>query len=414
MIELELMYTFLIALAVGALIGLEREYARYKKKTYEYAGIRTFPLISLWGAIAAYLAEKYSLWILLAAVILVGLLIVIAYYLANKKRPEHLGVTTEVAGFLTFFLGVLAYEGHIKLVTSLAVALAVILYSRTFLHHFAEHINARELADTLKFAVIAFVILPFLPNKSYGPFELFNPFITWLMVVFISAISFMGYILLKKFGERGIPLLGFLGGIASSTATTSSLALRSVKEKGYYRSFAVGVLIANAGMFLVTLLEVFVLNRELFVLLLPSMLILGVLTVVLAYFLWRTSLKASTHVELSSPFTLLPAIKFALFFAAIIALVKLGHTYFSSYGVYAVSFISGFASIDAITISLSRLSADGISLELARDGILLAILTNIAVKSGIAYWFGDRKFGKMVVTLFSVLIAAGLLVLFLL
>ena len=409
MLEWELLYSFLIALALGALIGLEREYARYKKKTYEYAGIRTFPLISLSGAIAAYLGEKYSVWIILISFVLISLLIVIGYYLANRKRPEHLGITTEVAGFLTFFLGVLVYERQFKLATAIAIALAVILYSRTVLHHFAERIKAEELADTLKFAVIAFVILPFLPNESYGPLGLFNPFITWLMVVFISGISFMGYILLKKYGERSIPLLGFLGGIASSTATTSSFAVRSIKEQGFYRSLAAGVVIANMGMFAVTLFEVLVLNQALFFALLPPILILAVVTAVMGYILWKKASKTSAKVELSSPFTLFPAIKFAVFFAVIIALVKLADYYFSSQGVYIVSFLSGFASVDAITLSLSQLSADSLPLNLARNGILVAILTNIVVKGGIAYWFGTPKFGKLVLMALIPIIVVGIL-----
>ncbi len=414
MIEWELLYSFFIALALGALIGLEREYARYKKKTYEYAGIRTFPLISLSGAIAAYLAQKYSVWILLASIVLIGLLIVIGYYLANRKRPEHLGITTEVAGFLTFFLGILVYERQFKLATSLAIALAVILYSRTFLHHFAERIKAQELADTLKFAVIAFVILPFIPNESYGPFELFNPFVTWLMVVFISALSFLGYILLRKYGERSIPLLGFLGGIASSTATTSSFAVRSSKEQGFYRSLAAGVIIANLGMFAVTLFEVFVLNQALFFILLPPILIIAAVTALMSYMLWKKAIKTSAPVELSSPFTLLPAIKFAFFFAVIIALVKLADYYFSSQGVYVVSFLSGFASVDAITLSLTQLSVNNLPVDLARNGILLAILTNIAVKGGIAYWFGAPKFGKLVLMALIPILILGVLVMVLL
>ncbi|MEK6901136.1 MAG: DUF4010 domain-containing protein, partial [Nanoarchaeota archaeon] len=306
------------------------------------------------------------------------------------------------------------YERQFKLATSLAIALAVILYSRTFLHHFAERIKAQELADTLKFAVIAFVILPFIPNESYGPFELFNPFVTWLMVVFISALSFLGYILLRKYGERSIPLLGFLGGIASSTATTSSFAVRSSKEQGFYRSLAAGVIIANLGMFAVTLFEVFVLNQALFFILLPPILIIAAVTALMSYMLWKKAIKTSATVELSYPFTLLPAIKFAFFFAVIIALVKLADYYFSSQGVYVVSFLSGFASVDAITLSLTQLSVNNLPVDLARNGILLAILTNIAVKGGIAYWFGAPKFGKLVLMALIPILILGVLVMVLL
>ena len=201
MIDLLLIKNILVALALGALIGLEREYARFRKRGHDYAGIRTFPLIALFGALSAYLGVLISPWILVAGIILIGILVIVAYFIITKKSTVHFGATSEMAGFLTFFLGVLSYYGEINLAVILAVLITIILYARSILHRFAEKIKKEEMADTLKFAVIAFVILPLLPNKGYGPLEIFNPFVIWLMVVFISGISFAGYILMKWFGE---------------------------------------------------------------------------------------------------------------------------------------------------------------------------------------------------------------------
>ncbi len=398
MLEVDLLQKFLVALLLGALVGLEREYTSHKKRTQEYAGIRTFPLISLFGALSAYLADVFTVYIIIAAVLILGGLIVVSYTLMNRRR-KYIGATSQVAGFLVFFIGVISFQGHFRLATILAIVMTIILYARSFLHHLAERIKPKELADTLKFAVIAFVILPFLPNKTYW---LFNPFIIWLMVVFITGISFVGYILMKWFGNKGLVMTAILGGIASSTATTTSFAERSRNVK-FFRTLAAGVILANAVTFIVTLVEVFVLNRELFLALLLPLLVLAALGVLGSYLLWRNPHEINSSLELTSPFTLAPALKFGVFFAVILALVSIGNTYFSTEGVYLVSFLSGFATVDAVALSLAQLAGEGLALTTARNGILLALLTNMTVKGGLAWWFGSRKFSAVVLWVFALL-----------
>lgn len=411
MVEIIILRNLLIALALGALIGLEREYARYRKKGHDYAGIRTFPLIALFGALSAYFSDLINPWILIVGIILIGALIVISYFLVNEKTRMYHGATSEVAGFLTFFIGVITYMNELRLAVALAIIITVILYARSILHHFAERITKHELSSTLKFAVIAFIILPFLPNQSYGPYELFNPFLIWLMVVFVCGISFVGYILMKWFGEKGIELAGILGGIVSSTAVTSSFAERSKREKKIFKALVLGVILANGVMFFRILIEVLVLNSALFLKLILPMLILAAATVVFAYFLWRSAKNVKGKIQLSSPFSLGPALKFGAFFAVILALAKLGYLFFSTKGIYLASFLSGFADVDAITVTLSQLALDDISVEVARNGIVIAALTNIAVKGGIAYLFGGRKFGWIILAffLFLALLGAGMI-----
>ena len=311
-----ILQNFLIALLLGALIGLEREYAVYRKKGHDFAGIRTFPLISLFGALSAYLGVLISPWILVVAIILTGALIVVAYFaIADNDKRKHMGATSEVAGFLAFFIGVLCYYGEITFAVILAVTITIILYARSFLHHFAMKMKREEMADTLKFAVIALVILPLLPNQGYGPYEIFNPFVIWLMVVFISGISFAGYVLVKWFGERGITLAGILGGLVSSTAVTTGFAQRSKKEKKIYKALALGVILANAIMFVRILIEVFVIHRPLFYKMLVPFSVLVVVSLGFSYILWRKAGEAKGKMKLSSPFTLGPALKFGVFFA---------------------------------------------------------------------------------------------------
>ncbi len=412
-IDVLLFKNFLIALALGALVGLEREYARFKKKGHDYAGIRTYPLIALFGALAGYFGDKISPYILVVSILLIGGLIIAAYFAMQENTREYMGATSEVAGFLVFFVGVLAYYGEVTFAAVLAILMTIILYSRSMLHNFAKKIKPGEMEDTLKFAVVAFVILPFLPNQGYGPHQIFNPYVIWLMVVFISGIGFAGYILMKWFGEKGITLAGILGGLVSSTATTSSFALRSAKEKKLYLPLVMGVVLANGIMFIRVLIEVFVINQKLFWKVLLPLSILAVITAIFGYLLYRKSKNIKGKVVLDSPFTIGPALKFGAFFAVILALVKLGDVYLAERGVYIVSFISGFADVDAITVSLSQLAKGSLNMITARNGIVLAALTNVAVKGGIAYWFGGKKFGKIVLGFFAVLIVVGLGLLFL-
>ncbi len=410
MVELLLIQRFAIALALGALIGLEREYARYKERGHLYAGIRTFPLITLFGALSAYLGDLISVWILVLGMLLIGVVIILAYFAVSDRK--HIGTTSEVAGLLAFFIGVLCYYNEVSFAVILAIIIAVILYARSMLHHFAERISQKELGDTLKFAVIAFVVLPFLPNQDYGPLGVFNPYLIWLMVVFISGIGFIGYALMKWFGQKGIFITGLLGGIVSSTAATTSFAERSVKEKKNVNPLVLGVLAANGIMFVKILVEVFAVNRDLFLQVVLPLLGLLAILVLFSYSIWKKAKVIQGKVNLTSPLSLKPALTFAFIFAAILALVKFASVYLSSQGVYLISFLSGIADVDAITLSLSQLAKEGLASEIAVRGILIAALTNLAVKGGIVWWIGGKEFRKIIVGFFLILILLGILVLF--
>ncbi len=410
--EFVFLQSFILALALGALVGLEREYARYKKRGHDYAGIRTFPLISLFGALAAYFGKVISIWILIVAMILISILIIIAYFANVQKSRIYHGATSEVAGFITFFVGVLCFYNEFTFAAFITIVMTILLYARSRLHHFAEHIQKKELGDTLKFAVVAFIILPFLPDKSYGPYEIFNPYTTWLMVVFISAISFVGYIAMKWLGEKGVTLAGILGGLVSSTAVTTSFAQRSKKEPQIYQALVLGVILADGIMFIRILFVLFFLNTDLYTKVLLPFLALIILTALFSYFLWKKASKVKGKVHLTSPFTIVPALKFGLFFAFILAIVKIGHIFFANRGVYLVSLLSGFADVDAITISLSQLAKDQALLITARNGVIIAALTNVATKAGIAYVLGERKFGWTILSFFACLIIIGLLIIY--
>jgi uncharacterized membrane protein (DUF4010 family) len=411
MLELTILERMLVALALGALVGLEREYATHKHHGYSFAGIRTFPLIALMGALAAYFGEVISIWILIISIAVLGIIIVIAYFTFSEHSRHIAGATSEIAGFLIFFIGILCYHNEINLAIILTVVMTVILYARSFLHHLAEKISKQEMADTIKFAVIAFVILPLLPNKAYGPYEVFNPYNIWLTVVLVSGVSFVGYIALKWLGDKGIALAGLMGGLASSTALTVGFSQRSKNELTIYRALALGVILANIVAMGRVIFWAGIINKNLLPHIIIVFSILMGISLAFSYWLWKTSIKTHGHVELTSPFTLGPALKFALFFTTILALTKIASVYLSNSGFYVLSTLSGFADVDSITISISQLSKNGLALEVAENGIILGVIANLFTKGGIAYFIGGKKFARIIIGFYLFLaVVAGTLI----
>jgi uncharacterized membrane protein (DUF4010 family) len=213
---------------------------------------------------------------------------------------------------------------------------------------------------------------------------------------------------MKWFGDKGIAISAILGGLISSLAVDSNLAHRSKRDLNLFHVLTLGVVLANLVMLVRIMTIIFITNNLLFWDLLLPFGILELLSLFFGYFLWKKAKNVSGDFELKSPFTLLPALKFAALFALIIALTKLVNIYFSSTGVYAISFLSGFADLNAITLSLSHLAKTTISMDTAVTGIMLAVLTNMGVKGGIAYFMGSREFSRSVLVFYGVLILVGI------
>lgn len=408
-----LILKFLIALALGALIGIERE---RKKEGAEFAGVRTFILIAILGTLSAYLSQDFPyFWMVSFAglVVLVGL-----SYLVTTRKNDDMGITTEIAAFLTFVLGMLCFTDEGMLLAPIfAIIVTTLLAIKPHLHRFAHRVSEKELINTLKFLIIAFVILPLLPDEVIGPWAVFNPFQIWLMVVFISAISFTGYILMKFIGpERGLGVTGIVGGLVSSTAVATSMAAR-VKESGILMKAAVfATVVASSMMFLRMLFEVSVINPALLPQLSAPMMVMGVLGIILGIVVWkRTEVRhMDADLKLDNPFSLKPALIFGALFLTILFLSKIANIYLGSSGVYLASIISGVADVDAITISMALLAPDTISNNTAVTSITLAAISNTVFKFLITLFLGTRKFGRNIGIIFLVIILAGLVTIFVL
>jgi uncharacterized membrane protein (DUF4010 family) len=378
---------FGIALAIGFMIGLQREYAFRKKQHELLAGERTFALMGLVGALAAMIADVFdSSLAFLGVILLVGILSAIAYFIDAWRG--HVGLTTEVAILLTVLIGALCYWDYLTLAVALGIVTTVLLSVKIETDRLVSALTREDIYAALQFAVISLVILPVLPKESNfpAPFDVLSPFRIWLMVVFISGINFVGYLSIKFVGpERGISITGLLGGLVSSTGVTLGFSERSNRESSLAKPFALAIMISWTVMFARVLVEVGVLNLELLRLVWMPIAAAGVVGLFYCVYLHlsqRTTEKDTQ--EFSNPFDLVSAIKFGLLYALILLIARTAQLYFGDTGVYISSLLSGLADVDAITISLAQLSAAGtVSMTVAAQSIVIATIANTVAKGAI-------------------------------
>ena len=237
--ELAALPSFLTSLAIGLLIGLERE-----RSPGSRAGLRTFALVALFGTLTAMLAEETTPWLLLGGLFIVGLMMIAAYVRVKNESADP-GTTTIAAILVCYGLGAAIWYGNDTLAIMLAIITTVLLYFKAELHGITEKLSRRDLISVLQFAVLTFIILPILPDKNFGPYEAINPYQTWLMVVLISGVSLAGYVALHLIGQQHGAVLGLFGGLVSSTATTLVYARRSIESQDFTQLAVVVILIAN-------------------------------------------------------------------------------------------------------------------------------------------------------------------------
>ena len=407
--ELTLFSRFGLALAIGLLVGLEREYSQGEGNLL--AGARTFALISLLGAGTALLGEAVaSPWPLVAAFLLVGGLVATGYLMA--ARVGRVGLTTEMAALVTFATGALCLHGYISLAAALGVATAVLLSLKLEVRELVSRLSRQDVYATLKFAVITAIVLPLLPARTYGPppLNVLSPRDVWLMVVFISGIGFLGYVLIKLVGpRRGIGLTGLLGGLVSSTAVTLSFSQRARKAPSLSRALALAISLSWTVMFVRVLVEAAVVGGQLAGALWPPILASGTVGLLYCLFLLLSERPAGREeVSFSAPFELGPAVKFGLLYALILVGSKAAQMYLGDAGVYLASVISGVADVDAITLSMARLSAAGdLPLSVAARAVVLAAMANTAVKGGMVLVLGAPGLRRTVLPGLLAMLAAG-------
>ncbi len=395
---LELLLNLATALGAGLLIGTERSWSGRGNDAdmVELAGIRTFGLSGLFGGLAALSASHFGAIVWVAVFAALALLTITGYLVGSRSNADY-GMTTEVALLLTFLLGSLAVVESRLLAASLAVVVALLLSLKARLHGALRSLNEAELSGALKLLFISVVLLPALPNEGYGPWQAFNPYTTWWMVVLIAGIGFAAYVSIRLLGTRhGLLVTALLGGIVSSTAMTITLA-RLDAEK-LRPALAAGLLATSALMFPRVLLEVGLINRELLPSLLAPMLTTGLIYAAGALFYYlRAAQQPENAAEppLKNPFELGPALRFAGLLVIILFLVEGARRLLGDTGIYLVSLLSGLTDVDAITLSLSNSARTDLSELVAVRGIFLAAFSNSLVKAGLILLIGGRAMAML-------------------
>ncbi len=402
---------FLTSLAIGLLIGLERE-----RNPSAKAGLRTFALVALFGTVMALLSAKFDTpWLLIAGLIAVAGMIIGAY-IKNPAEDSDPGTTTVIALLMCYGLGAMIWYGMAKLAVMLAIAVTALLYFKPELRGISQRLTRRDLVAVLQFSVLTFIILPILPDQNYGPYDAVNPHQVWLMVVLISGISLIGYAALQIVGTRyGAPLLGFLGGLVSSTATTLSYANRGKSNPDMQELAAFVIVIASMVVLLRLTVVTAVVAYESLHGLLPVFLGGMLPGLIAALYSWR---KIDTSSELHFPETSNPAeLHTAIGFGLLYVAVLLGAAWMSdlagNQGLYVVALISGLTDVDAITLSSLRLFNLGqISEQQIVVTVTIAYLANLAFKFGLVIFIGGWNLAKQVAIGFGAIACGALIGLF--
>ena len=408
----ELLSRLAVALGIGLLVGLERGWRlRDEAEGSRIAGFRTFALSGLLGGAAAALA---------AATAPVVLGIALAAYAATfaafhwiDARSGKRSVTSAVAGLLTFVLGALAVLGDQTATIAAAVATTLLLALRQPLHRWLASLEWPEIRAVLILLAMTFLLLPVLPDRPVDPWGALNPREIWMFAILVAAISFAGYVAVRLFGERlGILMAAMAGGIASSTATTLTLARLGRQEPASHLLITAGILAASTVMTVRVGALALVLNPVLLRPLAPALAAMGlVLVLVTLLCLLGPRRSGAAQLQIRNPLDLGMALQLAALIAAVMLATRLLQTPEGEGGILGMAAISGLVDVDALTISMARMSRDDVGPAIAAHAIALAVAVNSISKAGIALWVGGARIGLQVSAATLLALAAGAIIL---
>lgn len=390
-----------LALLLGLLVGVQRQLQQHL-----LAGVRTFALITLLGAICGLLVPVAGGWIVAAGILALSVALVIGNAIAIKQGATHPGITTEVSALVMFAVGALVATGQSELGAAIGVSVAVLLQAKDFLHSLTEKLGEKDVRAIITFALLTFVILPLAPNQTFGPLGVLNPHNIWLMVVLVVGISLGGYLLYKFGGARaGVFLGGVLGGMISSTATTASYAKRTRHAENAAFAAAVVLLIATCVMYVRVLIFVFVVSREQFLAIAPPIAAVLLATALASAILALRSRGATLTIpEQENPTELKFALLFAFIYALVLLLIALAKEFVGDSGLYIVAGISGLSDMDAITLSTARLAhSEEIQPLVAWRTILIAAASNMIAKGMIVASLANARLRRIMFASFGLL-----------
>jgi len=473
----------ILAIVLGAFIGLERDNhllgnekqlklrnrdgSKEAKRKFAFintdipasglGGLRTYILISLLGAVsglAVLYGVGFAVWIFGGGVVL----FILVSFVLNYFDKNTFGLTTEMSIMLTFLLSflLLSSEIDVRIIVALYIVNALVLSVKTETKHIVSKFSRKEVMDTAKFALFTIVILQFLPDINYmlsdipvignivthtfglefaSQLDFFNPYKLWLIVVFVSGLNFVGYFLVKVLGkDRGLNVIGFLGGMISSTGVTEAMAIASKhsKSKSEANAYVNAALLANFSSFLriivvTAMVNIYFIKYALFPLLAMSI-------TMLVIYLWprlmgkdskeiaiKENIKANSDKIMSSnikklglsfhsPFSFKPALIFGMIYIIVLGFTKVTLHYLGESGFLLSSFISSLSGMDAITISTASFAGSEVSYEIAALVLIIATSINLAAKALLASFLSNNFFRKKLLYTFSIVIIVGVVV----
>jgi len=396
----------LVAMLIGFLVGLDRERAEARKEHALFAGVRTFPVIALAGAIPMLLEDRVGPALLVATFLAIAAVAVVSY--VRTSAHGRIGATTEMAALATFLLGALAGAGQLVVAGAAGVALAVLLVGKPRLEAFSNALTTEEIMAALELAVITVIVLPLLPDRGYGPWQALNPREIWIVVVLVSALSFVGFVAMRVLGPgRGMAITGAVGGLVSSTAITISMAERS--HAGAARPAAAAAVLASTIMCVRMAALAGAVDPGILPRLLPILTVMAVAGGAAAWLMGRGAAGQTSPVDgtLTNPFSLKAALTFAALYTLVLLGVRVAEEHLGAGGLYLASALSAIVSVDAPTVALARLGAGPTGWAAPAAAIGVVAVTNTMVKFGIAVAYGAGSFRSRVATALGVMSVLG-------
>lgn len=393
-----------IALGIGLLIGAERERRKGEGPHRGPAGIRTFTISSVLGAISVQLGGEVLLAVMLAA--LAGLA-ALGYLRTRQQDP---GMTTEASLLLTLLLGALAMREP-AIASAAAVVVTILLASRARLHRFIRSVlTERELYDALIFAAAVVVVLPLMPNRYLGPFTAVNPRTIWKIVVLMMSVSAAGYIAVRVLGVRfGLPLAGLASGFASSTATIATMGARAKEQPAQAGAATAGAVLSSIPTIVELGIVLEVTNRGILSIIRVPLIAAGIATILYgALFTFRTlKRQGETAAPPGSVFDLRVTLVLATTVTAVMFASAALNTWLGQRGLMVATAVAGFADAHSAAVSAASLAASG---KLQARGVLvpifLGVTTNTITKAIVAFTAGGRAFAARVIPGLALMLAA--------
>jgi uncharacterized membrane protein (DUF4010 family) len=407
--EISTVESLALALGLGLLVGLQREWS-----AHHLTGIRTFALITILGTLLGLLSHSLGVWLPVAGLCGVAALLIVGTVLAFVGQHEEPGLTTEIAALVMYAVGVALALGQTELGLIIGGGVAVLLQWKQPLHKLVGRFSEPDVRAIFNLVLIALVILPVLPNRSFGPYGVLNPFEIWLTVVLIVGISLGGYIAYKFFGARAGTLLGgILGGIVSSTATTVSYARRTRHAPEAVGLAAFVVVVASTIVFARVIFEIAVVAPELLSSIAPPLVVVMLVMGVLALVMYGTRGGEAEQVPMDKdPSQLKAAVVFGLLYAVILFAVAAGQQWFGDRGLYLIAALSGLTDMDAITLSTAQLIKRGeLEVDTGWRMILVGSLSNLIFKGAAVALLGHPRLLLRVSIAFGIVLLCGLLLL---